>query len=129
MALLTIAGATLQCTFGAAPSVLNVLPLKRTLSGTPAATITDNLPLVNIVPFGVCSCPANPMVAAATAAAAGVLTPMPCVPVCAAPWIPGALRTVIGKTPALDSKSLLLCQWGGVIKIVAPGQATVTVGG
>ncbi len=45
------AGATLQCSFGAAPTVLNVLPQNRTLtSGMPAANIMDHIPLLNIPP-------------------------------------------------------------------------------
>lgn len=47
------ATATLQCSFGAAPSMLNVLPVNRTLTGgMPAANIMDHIPLVNILPFG-----------------------------------------------------------------------------
>ncbi|WP_049311388.1 DUF4280 domain-containing protein, partial [Pseudomonas aeruginosa] len=47
------AGATLQCSFGAAPTVLNVLPQNRTLtSGMPAANIMDHIPLLNIPTFG-----------------------------------------------------------------------------
>jgi hypothetical protein len=79
-------GATLMCSFGVAPSVLTVLPLNRTLtSNMPAANIMDHIPMVNIMPFGMCITPSNPAVAAATAAAMGVLTPMPCVPVTPAP--------------------------------------------
>ncbi len=45
------AGATLQCSFGAAPTVLNVLPQNRTLtSGMPAANIMDHIPLLNRQP-------------------------------------------------------------------------------
>ena len=75
-------GATLQCSFGAAPSTLVVLPQNRTMAGGPlAANIMDNKPIANVPPFGMCSSIANPTVAAATSAALGVLTPMPCVPV------------------------------------------------
>jgi len=123
------AGATLQCSFGATPSALNVLPLNRVLvGGTPAANLSDHIPLVNILPFGVCSSPANPMVAAATAAALGVLTPMPCIPATALPWIPGGAPTfMIGSMPGTDANSTLLCNWGGVIKVVYPGQVQTLI--
>ncbi|WP_296218691.1 DUF4280 domain-containing protein [Pseudomonas sp. UBA2684] len=122
-------GATLQCSFGVAPTVLNVLPINRTLtSGMPAANIMDHIPLVNIATFGMCQSPANPMVAAATAAALGVLTPMPCIPVTAAPWIPGGAPTMLlGNMPSLDANSMLMCSWGGVIKILVPGQVQMLI--
>lgn len=120
-------GANLQCSFGAAPSALVVLPANRVMTGTPAANIMDGKPMVNILPFGVCNCPANPMVAAATAAALGVLTPMPCIPVTAAPWAPGAPTVMVGGMPALQNSSKLMCNWGGVIQILVPGQTTVMV--
>jgi hypothetical protein len=121
-------GAMLQCSFGAAPSTLVVLPLNKTMAGgPPAANIMDNKPMVNVLPFGMCSSPSNPTVAAATAAALGVLTPMPCVPVLPAPWVTGAPTALIGGMPALDNSSKLMCAWAGVIQIVNPGQTTVMV--
>nr|WP_169708662.1 DUF4280 domain-containing protein [Trinickia terrae] len=127
MSFLITTGATMQCSFGAAPAVLNVLPVNRVLAGAPAATIMDHLPMVNVAPFGVCSCAANPMVAAATAAALGVLTPMPCVPMTMAPWLPGSPTVLIGAMPALQNASKLMCAWGGVISILAPAQFTTLV--
>lgn len=74
-------GATLQCSFGRAPGSLVVLPLNRTYTDQqPDANIMDHVPMVNIMPFGMCASLANPTVAAATSAAMGVLTPMPCIP-------------------------------------------------
>lgn len=114
-------GASLQCSFGAAPSTLVVLPAKRVLcEGPPAANIMDHIPLVNILPFGMCSSPANPEVAAATAAALGVPTPMPCVPATTLPWVPGALTVLLANQPALDNVSTCPCMWGGVVTIVDP---------
>jgi hypothetical protein len=118
-------GATLQCAMGLAPSTLVVLPLHRMQTGyQPAANVMDHVPLVNVMPFGMCTCPANPSVAAATAAALGVLTPMPCIPVTPAPWVAGAPTVMLDQMPALDETSTLACQWGGVITIVMPGQET-----
>lgn len=121
-------GATLQCSFGVAPSVLNVLPVNRMLtSNMPAANIMDHIPLVNIMPFGMCQSPANPMVAAATAAALGVLTPMPCIPATASPWIPGAPTMLLGNMPSLDANCVLMCNWAGVIKVAMPGQMQMLI--
>jgi len=127
MALQVCMGAGMMCSFGAAPSTLVVLPENRTLTGTPAATIMDSKPIVNVPPFGMCSSIANPTVASATAAALGVLTPMPCIPVTPSPWVPGAPTVLIGDMPALDSNSKLMCNWGGVIQITNPGQTTVEI--
>ncbi|PLZ00090.1 DUF4280 domain-containing protein [Burkholderia sp. WAC0059] len=121
------AGAILQCSFGAVPASLGVLPVGRVFVGAPAATVMDSLPLVNVPSFGLCSCMANPDVAAATSAALGVLTPMPCMPATTAPWTPGVPDVLIGGQPALDDASKLACAWGGQIAIVAPGQFAMQV--
>jgi hypothetical protein len=117
----------LQCSFGNAPSTLMVLPANRTLGSMPYANIMDNKPMVNVLPFGMCSSLANPTVASATAAAAGALTPMPCVPFIVAPWAPGSPTVLIGNMPALNNTSKCMCNWGGVIQINNPGQMTVQV--
>lgn len=121
-------GATLQCSFGVAPSTLVVLPQNAVLTTTPAANIMDNKPIVNVPPFGMCQSMANPAVAAATAAAMGALTPMPCMPALTAPWIVGSPTVLLGNMPALSSDSQLICAYGGVIQIVNPGQVTVQLG-
>ncbi len=128
MAALVSTGAMLQCSFGVAPSSLMVLPINRVLAGAPCANIMDNKPMVNILPFGMCNSLANPMVAAATAAALGVLTPMPCVPMTTAPWMPGVPTVLIGNMPALDMNCKCVCAWGGMIQITAPGQFQATAG-
>lgn len=127
MAMQVCMGAMLQCSFGAAPSSLVVLPANKVLTGTPDANIMDNVPMVNIMPFGMCSSMANPTVAAATAAALGTLTPMPCVPVIPAPWAPGAPTVLIANMPALDNNCKLTCAYGGMIQITNPGQTTVMI--
>lgn len=111
-----------QCAFGAAPSPFCVLPAKMVnFKNLPGGTIMDHLPMVNIMPFGVCTSLANPMVAAATAAAFGVLTPMPCIPVTTSPWIPVKPTIMIKNIPVLDDGSMVMCNWGGVIKVAFPG--------
>jgi hypothetical protein len=62
-----------------------------------------------------------------TAAAGGVLTPQPCIPVTAAPWTSGSPTVLIGKKPALNNSSTCMCTWGGQISLVMPGQFTVNV--
>ena len=120
-------GAMCKCTFGVAPGTLMVLPLNRVLTAVPDANIMDNKPMMNVLPFGMCQSLSNPMVAAATAAALGVLTPMPCIPATVAPWVPGSPTVLIGNMPALNNSSKLMCMWGGVIGINVPGQFTVAV--
>lgn len=118
-------GATLMCSMGVAPSSLVVLPTNKMLSSNqPAATIMDHIPMVNIMPFGMCMSPANPQVAAATAAAMGVLTPMPCIPATSSPWIPGTPTVMLGNMPCVDNACTCMCMWAGVITVTNPGQVT-----
>lgn len=123
--------AQVKCSFGVAPVPLVVAPegAPVTAGGMAAATIMDFAPMENIPPFGMCSSLSNPEVAAATTAALGVLTPMPCVPVTAAPWAPGSPTVLINDMPALTSDSICMCAWGGEISVVMPGQETVEVAG
>lgn len=127
MAMLVTAGTQLMCTFGAAPSVFAVVPADNVMAGKkPVGTIMDNKPMTNIMPFGMCSSPSNPTVASATAAALGVLTPMPCVPATVAPWVPGSPTVLVGKKPALTDSCKLMCNWGGQISVM-PGPLTAKV--
>lgn len=116
-----------MCSFGMAPGTLMVLPANQVITSMPIANIMDNKPMVNILPFGMCQSLANPTVAAATASALGVLTPMPCIPATSAPWVPGSPTVLIANMPALNNTSQLICNWGGVIQITNPGQMTIQV--
>ena len=115
-------GAKMMCPFamgGTAP--FTATPGRKTfVGGPPMGNIMDFKPLVNIPSFGVCSSLANPTVAAATAAALGALTPMPCVPNIVAPWKPGKADVLVENSPALLNTDTLQCLWGGVITIL-PG--------
>jgi Domain of unknown function (DUF4280) len=128
MAMQVCMGAMMQCSFGMSPSSLVVLPTNKVFtSQVPDANIMDHEPLVNIMPFGMCTSLANPTVAAATAAALGVLTPMPCIPNTPAPWVLGAPTVLLGNAPTRDNSSQLICVWGGVITFSTPGEMTVEV--
>src|SRR5579871_292836 len=128
MPLQVVSTAMLQCSFGMAPGTLMVIPANREIvSSLPAANIMDHIPMTNIMPFGMCQSPANPTVAAATAAALGVLTPMPCIPNTPAPWVAGAPTVLLANFPTLDNVSQLMCIWGGVITFTNAGEETVEV--
>jgi hypothetical protein len=128
MACQSCTGGLLKCSFGAAPSALSVLPAARVLISAPAAAMMDSAPMLNILPFGTCTSLGNPMVVAATAAALGALTPMPCIPVVAAPWISTCPTVMIGNFPAVTQDSKLICMWGGMIDFSFAGQVTTMVG-
>ncbi len=127
MGLLVCNGAQLMCSFGLAPSALVITPQNKVLSGTPSANIMDFKPMMNIMPFGMCTSMANPTVSSATAAALGVLTPMPCVPVIAGPWAPGSVKNLIAGQPGLNNSSKCQCAYGGMIQIISPGQVKTMI--
>jgi hypothetical protein len=121
-------GAILMCSFGAIPSTLTVLPTNLVnVSSQPMATVMDNKPFVNIMSFGMCSSLANPTVASATAAALGVLTPMPCIPSIVGTWVPGSTTVMVKGNPALTDSSTVMCAYGGVVKCNFAGQITSNV--
>lgn len=125
-------GATLKCAMAVPPgiSTMVVLPINRMMtSNQPAANIMDHIPFLNIMPFGMCMSPTNPAFIAATAAALGTPTPVPCTPATVAPWTPGAPTVLLGNMPVLNNTSLLTCALGGgpVISVIYPGQVTEMV--
>lgn len=126
MAQLVAATASMSCTFGVAPAVLIVTFPTVTADKKPAANINDAIPVTNIPTFGMCSSLTNPATASATAAASGVLTPTPCVPVTVA-WVPGSPTVQLRKMPALNNTSKCNCSYLGVISITMAGTMTVTV--
>lgn len=120
--------ALLQCSFGMMPTPLTVIRPLTTCGKQPMANIMDKVPILNIKPFGMCQSMANPTVAAATAAAMGVLTPMPCMPIIAAPWAPPA-QVKVFNMPALLANAKCMCQWGGVISINFAGNTCMMTNG
>ncbi|MBR4515656.1 MAG: DUF4280 domain-containing protein [Lachnospiraceae bacterium] len=121
-------GAQLMCSFGTTPGNLTATNQQTVLiEGKPAATLSDTAPMVNITPFGMCTSLANPQVAAATAAALGVLTPQPCIPAPAGTWIPSQSTVLAGGTPCLTNDCKLMCSYAGSISIVNPGQVKASI--
>ena len=130
--------AVCQCTFGAAPAPLSV---------TSQSTVTGMNLLVGTImdfpkppmTFGVCCCPNNPAVIAATAATylvslevataltkIGVMTPAPCIPACT-PWAPGSPTVIVGGKPALNITSKCACSYGGVRSINMTPATTIQI--
>lgn len=117
--------AVAKCSFGVAPTPLTFLPTHQLVSSNmPAANIMDHIPFMNVKPFGMCTSPTNPAVIAATAAALGTPTPMPCTPVTVAPWIPGSPTVLVNNMPTLSNVCTCMCAFAGVITILMPGQMT-----
>lgn len=129
MGVVVVAGAQCTCPFGAAPCTLNVTSQQACLAeGKPVGTIQDMQPGTNLPTFGMCSSLANPTVAAATAAALGVLTPQPCNMVPAGTWLPTNPKMLIQGKPVLTNEATLVCGLGaGMIKITSPGQTKILV--
>ncbi|MCK8785335.1 DUF4280 domain-containing protein [Roseomonas sp. NAR14] len=116
-------GCLLTCSFGLAPSVFvaEELPGKPVIEGGfVTATVAEIIPEDNVPSFAMCSSMENPEVAAATAAAEGVLTPMPCVPVIVDPWEPPSELVSYDGLPLATVESKCLCAWGGEIAVDAP---------
>ena len=124
MATAVCMNAVMTCTFGVAPASLLVIRPTMLGCSRPLANIMDNKPFANIPPFGMCNSVANP----ATKRPPPVLfTPAPCTPVIAAPWAPGVPNVLVDNMPALDMNCKLMCNWGGVIQIVFPGQVQIQI--
>lgn len=127
MAVFMTMGAQCMCSFGTTPAALAVTSQQTVLmEGKPVATITDCQPVTNLPPFGMCTSMTNPAVAAATAAAMGVLTPQPCTMAPAGPWRMTQSSVALEGKPCLMNDSSLICSLGmGNITPTAPGQTKV----
>lgn len=119
-------GALAKCTMGIAPGPLTFIPAPVVGGPVQAGKITDIIPLLNVPSFGLCTSILNPVVAAATAAALGVLVPMPCIPAPTGPWSAGSSAVFLGGVSMLDSASMLNCAYAGVITITFAGQTAST---
>ena len=129
MAQAVVNTANIMCTFGTTPAVLKTTSnLTVTAEGKPLAVIADAAPMVNVGSCGMCTSLANPQVAAATAAAMGVLTPQPCIPATTGSWIPNNTKVLVGGQPALTLGTSCMCAYGGKISVTNPGQVKVSAG-
>ncbi len=123
MACIVNCGRQCVCSCGQSPAPLVVTPENRVMvNDTPAATISDHVPLKNIPSFGMCGSLTNP---ANQKGAARVPFTAPCTPVVAAPWVPGNVKCLINKQPALTDNSSCMCAQGGMIRFT-PASVTVT---
>ncbi len=106
-------GATMKCSFGAAPASL-LVPDPRVLGeGPPTANIMDQKTGANVPTFGTCCAPTQPSMVSAG-------TPGPCVPVLM-PWAPGSPTVLVRGNPALNSDSVAVCTaFFGVVDLVVP---------
>lgn len=127
MPLLVCQGAILKCSYGNVPTPLMVMPSQKVKNILPVAVKSDNIPIVNILPFGMCSNPLNPMVLAATAAALGVLTPVPCIPCTLQAWKSPCKKVKAGGKEVITTDSKLKCLYGGEIQVSFPGQVKILV--
>ncbi|HEX3705994.1 MAG TPA: DUF4280 domain-containing protein [Mycobacteriales bacterium] len=126
---IVVSTAMLTCSEGESPAALDVLPIARVFVGElPVAAIEDHIPLIEVATFGMCRSLTNPEVASATSAAEGKLTPMPCVPALAAPWIPGNPTVLVGGQPVVAETSMLMCTFAGEITVTQSGQEQVITG-
>ncbi len=109
----------LKCSCGTVPTPFVVLPINGvTTAGLPTANEIDNVPFLNIIPFGMCTTTVNPAVAAAG-------SPMPCVPVTISPWSDTATKVKIRGFPSVTEKSKLQCLWNGSITVEVSSQFIV----
>lgn len=117
-------GSTCMCDKGLAPCPVAMGLPTVTTSATPA--LNGSSATISVLPtFGMCTSQANPTVATATAAAMGVLTPMPCVPVFIPPWSGTSTTVNLAGLPAVNAMSSLTCSWGGTIKVTVTANQTV----
>lgn len=120
-------GSTCMCDKGLAPCVVAMgLPTVMTVQ-TPSLNALTATP-AELPTFGMCTSQTNPTVAAATSAAMGVLTPMPCVPVFIPPWSGTSATVKLTGSPAVNAMSTLKCAFGGTIKVTVTANQTVKTG-
>lgn len=129
------AGAVMTCSFGMAPSVLDVEPISGVIVSTPAATIADMVPTtLDVAPSAMCSRAVRdvhergePGGHRRDGRRPRRAHPAAMVPVRIAPSAPGSPTVLYGGIPALTDDAICECMWGGVATIDEPGHFEVEV--
>lgn len=118
MTAVVTSGSYATCTCGTTPAeLLADYDTGATVSDMIVMTVDMIVSEVNIMSFGDCDSLINPEVSDATAAAGGVTTPMPCVPVVASDWTTGSLTASQDGIAYITDTSTCTCSYGGVITI------------
>lgn len=118
-------GSIMKCSFGVAPCIFQPMNNQTVIAKVPIGNIIDTS-MASIPTFGLCQSMANPTVASATAAALGVLTPMPCTPVISGPWVCNS-HVMIKGSPILTTDAKAFCAYCGVIQFTNSTVNNVTV--
>ncbi|HEY6508152.1 MAG TPA: DUF4280 domain-containing protein [Vicinamibacterales bacterium] len=118
-------GSTITCSFGQTGVLGGVSTVL--VEGTPALTVMDAIPMVNIMPMGMCISVANPMGMGKPPPPAGPgPTPIACIPIPITTWVPPMAPTkLVMKKPVLTQGSTCTCQWAGVITIAKAATKTI----
>lgn len=121
-------GAKVECSFGAGPKSLTVLPLNMVTTGyfKGIANVNDFIPFLNVPAFGQCKSPLNPM-NWKMAGPVPVFVPSSCIPIPIKPWAPAAKKVKIKGKAAITEKSKTMCVWMGNIAIKDNGQKNINV--
>jgi len=102
------------CSFGVAPMPISIIPKNMVMGPTgPLSNIMDNIPMLNVAPYVMCTLP--PL-------------PKPCVPALPAPWVAPIPTVLIANVPAFDNTAKGICAQAGVINILMPMQFNVLLG-
>lgn len=115
-----LAGGQTMCSFGNAPGTIGAVPkYKVMVENKFPLTIADTIPMLNVMPMGMCIAPTNPTGMGKPPPAQA---PAPCIPIPVGTWVPPIAPTkLVGGQPILLVGSTLMCQWLGVIQVSNPG--------
>lgn len=122
---IAVKGTTCTCTFGTTPCLINTqLPSNVLIGGLPCIKCSNAVPSVNILSFGLCTCAGNPAVIKIGV----IVIPTVCIPqISPQKWITTKNSVKIENEPICAIGDTCICKHGGIIKIEAPVQSSVSV--